>query len=95
MLESIIARFGDGGRRFVGKFTAAGQWPRSPRYRDGQDLTDGWHVNSRVDESMEHHDALRYLLKLASADERFARLSVGSMQCEELHDKLLLAGIAE
>ena len=52
--------------------------PRTPRHWDGLDLTDGWHVNSSVDESTEHHNALRYLLKLASADEHFKTLVRGA-----------------
>jgi hypothetical protein len=35
-------------------------------------------VNSRVDESTEYHDALLYLLKLASADGRFHTLAMGA-----------------
>jgi hypothetical protein len=78
MLESTIAKFGDGGCRLVGKFRVVGDWPRSPRYGDGQDVTDGCHVNSSVDESTEHHDALLYLLKRASTDEHFEMLVRGA-----------------
>jgi hypothetical protein len=78
MLESTISRFGDGARRLVERFRVVEDWPRTPSYGNGSDLTDTWHGGSKFDESPEYHEALLYLLKLASADERFKTLAEGA-----------------